>query len=346
MRQPPTYTWKITGHSPEDAQALQHWLSSRINLDRVLTDTVRATPNGVEQVQIVQHRLDDYFADIRMLPDSQANPTSFRLVFHRRPDSARFWKDLMVNILQEIETAPQKASIELDSKGEMDTGISQKGKTQMADSEQELQELLANRPRESLGLELKQWIDPSTPEGKGKIVKSCIAFRNNDGGRLVIGFKNDGTPDLENSPPDVLARFHGDVVQGIVSKYSSEVFPVEVAFIEVGGQDYPVITVPPGVRTPVAAKADLKGVEGNCSFVTIRYTFARSNRTTLSVRPEPVMGTGKVLPVSALTTAKRTSAVSSVGISPHSILSPWRRWSLLLLGCFIGHPTASELLRN
>jgi len=121
MRQPPTCTsWKITCHSSEEAQALQQWLSSRIDLDRVLTDTVRVTPNGVEQVQNVRHRLGDYFAAIRTLPDSQANPASFRLVFHRRPEAGRFWKDLMVNILQEIETTPQKASIALDWKGEME----------------------------------------------------------------------------------------------------------------------------------------------------------------------------------------------------------------------------------
>jgi hypothetical protein len=119
MRQPPTYTsWKITCHSSEEAQALQQWLSSRIDLDRILTDTVRVTPNGAEQVQNVRHRLGDYFAAIRALPDSQANPASFRLVFHRRPEAGQFWKDLMVNILQEIETTPQKASIALDWKGE------------------------------------------------------------------------------------------------------------------------------------------------------------------------------------------------------------------------------------
>ena len=118
MRKPPTYTsWKITCRSSEEAQALQHWLSSRIDLDRVLSDTVCVTPNGVEQAQTVRHRLGDYFAGIRMLPDSQANPASFRLVFHRRPQASRFWKDLMVNIVQEIETTPQKASIVLDSKG-------------------------------------------------------------------------------------------------------------------------------------------------------------------------------------------------------------------------------------
>jgi len=72
MSQPPTFSsWKITCHSSEEAQALQQWLSSRIQLDRVLTDTVRVIPNGVEQVQNVPHRLGDYFASIRMLPDSQ-----------------------------------------------------------------------------------------------------------------------------------------------------------------------------------------------------------------------------------------------------------------------------------
>jgi hypothetical protein len=119
MRQPPAYTtWKITCHSPGEAEALRQWLSGRIDLDRVWTDTVRVTPDGVEQVQTVKHRLGDYFAAIRLLPDAQANPASFRLVFHRRPEAGRFWKDLMVNILQEIETSPQKASVALEPKGE------------------------------------------------------------------------------------------------------------------------------------------------------------------------------------------------------------------------------------
>jgi hypothetical protein len=120
MPRPPTYTtWKITCHSAEEAQALQQWLSSRIDLDRVMTDTVRVAPDAVEQVQTVPHRLGDYFAGILVLPISQQNSASFRLVFHRRPDAGRFWKDLMVNIIQEIETSPQDASVALDSKGEI-----------------------------------------------------------------------------------------------------------------------------------------------------------------------------------------------------------------------------------
>jgi len=117
MHQPPIYTtWKITCHSSDEAQPLREWLSTRIELDRVFTDNIRTEPNGVEHVQTVRHRLGDYFADIRILPDGPANAASFRLVFHRRSDAGRFWKDLMVNVLQEIETTDQKASIEMDSK--------------------------------------------------------------------------------------------------------------------------------------------------------------------------------------------------------------------------------------
>lgn len=96
---------------------MREWLSGRIDLDRVLTDTVRIAPNGVETTQTIRHRLGDYFEDIRMLSDSSAATASFLLVFHKRPDAGRFWKDLMVNILQEIE-ATRKASIEVESKGE------------------------------------------------------------------------------------------------------------------------------------------------------------------------------------------------------------------------------------
>ena len=123
MRQPPTYTsWKITCHSPEEAETLQQWLSSRIDLDHVVTDSVRVLPYGVEQMRTVPHRLGDYFAAIRIVPDAQANPASFRLVFHRLPEAGRFWKDLMVNILQEVEASPflQKTSIEPGSPNKND----------------------------------------------------------------------------------------------------------------------------------------------------------------------------------------------------------------------------------
>jgi schlafen family protein len=126
----------------------------------------------------------------------------------------------------------------------------------MDTQDRNFQNFLEN-PRESLAIELKQWIDPSTPEGTAKIARACIALRNNNGGRLVIGFKNDSSLDSANAPADARASFHIDVVQAIVSRYSAELFPIDVQFYEIGGQVVPVVVVPPGVKTPVAAKADL-----------------------------------------------------------------------------------------
>ena len=108
----------------------------------------------------------------------------------------------------------------------------------MPTKEEELRRLLAD-PRETLDLELKGWIDPSSPEGTAKIARGCIALRNNNGGLLVIGFTNTGLPDLTLLTSNVRETFHPDVVQGIVSKYSAEPFAVEVHFIERDGQELP-----------------------------------------------------------------------------------------------------------
>lgn len=117
---------------------------------------------------------------------------------------------------------------------------------------------LIDSPSESLSVELKQWIDPDSSEGIAKIAKSALAFRNFGGGYLVIGFVNDThAPDTTNVPADVHSAFHLDKIQGLVSRYASESFEITVSFPTRGKQAYPVIEIPPGVKTPVAAKADL-----------------------------------------------------------------------------------------
>src|SRR5262249_15544332 len=68
---------------------------------------------------------------------------------------------------------------------------------------------------------------------------------------------DDGTPDESNVPSDARATFQIDQIQRIVGQFSSEMFSIEVQFGERDGGLYPVISVPPGVRTPVAAKRDL-----------------------------------------------------------------------------------------
>ena len=127
----------------------------------------------------------------------------------------------------------------------------------MGTHSQRVQELV-DRPSESLSVELKRWIDPSGPEGTSKLVRTLLALRNHGGGYLVIGFDNDTLqPDRENVPVDVRSTFHIDKIQGIISHYASEPFEISIEFPERAGQLYPVIVVPPGVKTPVASKSDL-----------------------------------------------------------------------------------------
>jgi hypothetical protein len=77
-------------------------------------------------------------------------------------------------------------------------------------------------------------------------------------GILVIGFDDETLrPDTANRPSDVRSAFHLDKVQALISRHSHELFEIGVAFPILDGSEYPVIVVPEGVRSPVAAKADL-----------------------------------------------------------------------------------------
>lgn len=127
-----------------------------------------------------------------------------------------------------------------------------------------IQELI-EQPGESLAVELKTWINPDQPDGIAKIVKTVLALRNHGGGYMVIGL-NDETlkPDFDKAPVDVDVRvsFHIDTIQGIISKYSSEPFEVTVEYPQYEGQEFPVIVIPSGVITPVAAKSELCSTDG------------------------------------------------------------------------------------
>jgi hypothetical protein len=122
---------------------------------------------------------------------------------------------------------------------------------------------LIARPTEALNVEIKRWINPDEPEGVAKIARAALAIRNRNGGFLIIGF-DDKTlqPDAGNQPGDVRTAFRIDKIQGIVSRYTSELFEVAVGFGKRDGVEHPVIVVPEGVRVPVAAKAELKDANG------------------------------------------------------------------------------------
>ena len=153
----------------------------------------------------------------------------------------------------------------------------------MPQSQEELDGFIRN-PRESLDTELKCWIDPTTDEGIVKIAKASIALFNNNGGRLIIGIKNDGQPDTNNIPPNLRKTFHIDVVQAIVTKFASQSFEVTVEYGQRDGQDYPIILVPSGVETPVASKSDLTAVadSSNIKSDTVYVRTLNANNTVSS----------------------------------------------------------------
>ena len=135
---------------------------------------------------------------------------------------------------------------------------------------------LVDRPTESLSIELKRWIDPDRPEGQVKIVKAALALRNYGGGYLVVGFDdNTREPDRENVPQNVEATFHTDKIQALISRYASEPFEVSVEFPERDGQPYPVLSIPSGVRTPVAAKRELRSADGT-TLISMHDVYIRS----------------------------------------------------------------------
>jgi hypothetical protein len=134
--------------------------------------------------------------------------------------------------------------------------------------------LVAN-PSEGLNVELKRWVDPTRPAGMEKIVKGVIALRNRNGGFFVVGF-DDKTlvPDITNEPSNAKQLFHIDDIQGLISRYASEPFEIEIAWGERDGRQYPVIVAPSGVRVPVAAKRDL--MDGTRTAIRVGAVYFRS----------------------------------------------------------------------
>jgi len=123
---------------------------------------------------------------------------------------------------------------------------------------------LVHNARESLGVEIKAWLDPTQPDGIAKIVKCAFAMRNYGGGHMLIGLDNlTGQSLSEGCPADVRAVFHTDVIQPLVAKYASKRFEVTVEFVESAGRLHPVIGIPGGTQVPVATRSGLKDASGN-----------------------------------------------------------------------------------
>jgi hypothetical protein len=90
-----------------------------ITPDAVFVDEVRAGPDDAQVLRKESHRFGDYFVSIRVLPPAQPEPT-FRLLFHRRTDAGRSWKDLMARVLQGIRRTVPTTTATLAYQGDVE----------------------------------------------------------------------------------------------------------------------------------------------------------------------------------------------------------------------------------
>jgi hypothetical protein len=124
MRHDPLFLlWVVNCPSPEDSCRLQHWLQTAVSADTTFVDEVRAWPDGFEVHAREPHRLGDYFESVRVVPVAGAVPSSFGLLFHRRPDAGRFWKDFMARLLQSLRNAAAETTTTLAYRGDEEPGL-------------------------------------------------------------------------------------------------------------------------------------------------------------------------------------------------------------------------------
>jgi transcriptional regulator with XRE-family HTH domain len=116
---------------------------------------------------------------------------------------------------------------------------------------------ILREPRETLQLEIKEWLDPVDKEHRAIIAKAGIALANHGGGHILIGMTEDGDTYREAvGRPTSLDAFNTDWVNGIIDRFAEPAFHCEVRHVsvQVGGPEFPVVCVPGGHKVPIRAK--------------------------------------------------------------------------------------------
>lgn len=133
---------------------------------------------------------------------------------------------------------------------------------------------LVDYPRETLDIELKEWVDLSNKIAQAKIARHIAALANYGGGYIVFGFSDDGN--ITPTRPSDLSQYNRDVFNAIIQRYLVPMFHCEVLMIESTGRlSYPVIHVPSHGSTPICTKADgphdakgqPQGIRSGCYYV-------------------------------------------------------------------------------
>ncbi len=142
--------------------------------------------------------------------------------------------------------------------------------------------------REALTIELKAWIDPTTPVAQAKIVRAALALRNRNGGFLVVDRRQDLLP-APHVPADVRATFRPDDIQQLYRGTRPTCLKSPWSSRTGMARSTRSSQCSSGVTVPVAIKGDL--IDGNKALlkfgeVPFRTLHANGTFSTAAARPE------------------------------------------------------------
>jgi hypothetical protein len=119
MRHDPLYLlWEIRCVSQEQSVSLQETLRRDTFSEATILDEKLTCSEKKELRQAEVHRIGDYFERIQIWPAADPASTSFYLLFQRRTDSGRFWKDVMVRVLGIVGHSATDATAKLVYRGD------------------------------------------------------------------------------------------------------------------------------------------------------------------------------------------------------------------------------------
>lgn len=115
------FSWLVQCVSEEQSRSIRQGLEAFPLTSVTFPDSIRAFPSGSEASQTQPHVVGDYFASVKVLPDS--SPACFQLLFQRKPDATRPWKDVMMYVLRMVREGggrkdPTPAEIVLKYRGD------------------------------------------------------------------------------------------------------------------------------------------------------------------------------------------------------------------------------------
>ncbi len=112
---------------------------------------------------------------------------------------------------------------------------------------------LVDNPRESLDIELKQWLDLTQNLNRANLARHIAALCNHGGGYIVFGFCDDASVDLNISTS--LQLYDRDTISSIVKHYLAPSFECHVTSIESNaGNKHTIIQVPGHGSVPVCSQ--------------------------------------------------------------------------------------------